>query len=214
MIYDINLIPKNRKKSSGGGQFILALLLISCTVMIGVFGFYLPYRDKDMMNNIIKEQKKEIKNLSEVQHTYTKLLEERDNLIQTNVMLDTLKNTKLDINKVMEDVETRVPEHITVREISLDAGLLTLGGTSPSYTDIASFIVKLREIEGVIEVDFMNAVIEDGVSNSSEDSSKPMNKFAVYVRLDSRDVLTRLIQERADMLSTAVQGVVNNETNE
>lgn len=216
MIYDINLIPKNKKKSSSSSHLILALLSISCIVVLALFGFYFPYQDKNTLKDKIKEQQDEVKDSSEVELTYTNLISERDTLVFSNTMLDSIKSSKFDVVLMMEEVEQRIPETIILKEISLEAGLLTLKGTSPSYTDIASLIVKLREMNGVLDVSFLSATVDEANGGTAaEDSiSEPISEFSVYVRLNTVDILAQFMQDQDALVTETVQEVEQNETNE
>jgi hypothetical protein len=78
--------------------------------------------------------------------------------------------------------------------MNLQAGLLTIDGSTPTYTDVAKFIVKLRGVENVQEVSFMNASTESDSENPNIDGdTEILYNFTVYVRLNNPDAFTALL---------------------
>jgi len=225
MIYDINLIPKVKKKASGEAVFITVSLCFCCTVLLGFFGFYMPMQQKLTLEKQIFAQEKELQSYGNSLETYTTLLNRVDEVSQTDLMLNTLKSSALKMTKFMNDIEKNIPQSIVVKRMSLMNGLLEIEGSSPSYQDVAQYIVNIRNIENVLDVTFMSAtkdetmenvtmdtISEEGSSNVKSDYTKnikgQVHNFSLNVVLDELDVMSLLLGAQAAAIITEGEGAV------
>lgn len=211
MIYDINLIPKAKKNPLSTAYLIAFLIFLASSVLIAVFGFYLPFKEKNSLKDLIKEQEREIASSLEEQNTYATLLDQTAAISQTSISLDYLKENNLKMTKLMKDLENNMPEGILCSEMSLEGGLLIIKGISPTYTEMAAFIVKLRKMENVSQVTFLNAAMEDAADDADEKAA--MYTFEIDVRFSLVDAFTQLQMEQTADLNSTGQEVVQNEAN-
>lgn len=216
-MYDINLIPKVKKKVSGESIFITTALCLCCFAFMGFFGFYLPIQQKLTLSDQIRAQEDELQSYSDTQDTYTLRVNQLNELKRTDIILNTLKTGKLKMTKIMNDIEMNIPQTIILQSMSFNAGLLTIEGTAPSYQDIAEYIVNLRSMENVLSVTFMNAIKEETMGQiiMEEESSEvdtinqeEVHSFTIYVNLFTVDVISDLLsQQVADQ--TGKGGIAN-----
>jgi Tfp pilus assembly protein PilN len=189
-----------------------------------VFGFYLPFQSKNSLNRNLEGLQKELDTYSEVYTTYSDLLSQESKLEQDNLMMDNIENGSFSLTGFLKGLEEDIPENVTISSISLDAGLITIQGNTPSYENIAEFIVKLRKLEDVSNITFLNAVKnEEGQQNPAADAIKDNNteeyQYTLYINLKTQAVPQQLLQqdstvdmeEQESTMDTEEQGVTQDE---
>lgn len=216
MIYDINLIPKSKVKTTGNTNTLLLLSALAAVVLLGILGFYFPFQQKLALENQITEQKSTLLSYSDTEETFTSLQNSLDEINTTNQMMDTIESNNLKITDMLNDIETNMPKNIVIKAMTLDAGMLTIEGISPTYTEVADFIVNLRNIENVGSVSFMSAQQDTSIGQGTsqlDSSTKQLFNFTLYVKYNTEDALAQLIATQAKDVNAAEQEVAPNETN-
>jgi Tfp pilus assembly protein PilN len=179
-------------------------------VLSTVFGFYLPLQERNILSAQVREKEEELQAYSNTQEIYGTLMEQMTALSQTDLILDSIESNNLQMSNIMDNIESNIPEDIMINEMSLESGMITLEGTSLSFTEIASFIVKLRNMESVLEVSFLSAEEDEAsMDEALEDSSLDQSfLFTIYVKLNVSDILSQI-----NVGDGTEEEAVQNETN-
>jgi Tfp pilus assembly protein PilN len=193
MIYDINLIPKNDKKKSGSTTPMLITIGICSLLCFGLFGYYLPISEQWRLKSQIKEQEKQITEYVKTDEQFRKLTKQVCDETEKVAMLAALKSNSFKMSKIMDDIQTNIPKNINVNAITYQDGLLTIEAYSPTYKEIAQFIVNARKIENVQNIKFTSASKED-VDQGKK--SKEMNRFTIYLNLKMQDAYAKLTSKQ------------------
>lgn len=192
MIYDINLLPKRKNKVSGKTLFTIFSFIILGIGVLAFFGIYLPLNMKNQLSDKIKRQQRELQTYTANDVQFIELTEQINNLKQMISALDELKNNRFQGTKILDSIEESIPKNIVVESISLESNLLTLEALSPSYREIAQFVVKAREIEKVLDVKFTNAYLQPDTEEQA--GNKELYRFQIFITLDAQDLITVLEQ--------------------
>lgn len=231
MIYDINLIPKTRKKVSNEAIFVTSALSLCCVAVIIYLGFFLPFQQKSTLSKQISDQENELLSYSDTQEQYFSLINQVEEISRTALTLDSIKSSNLKMTEIINDIESTTPKNIKIKTMSLSGGLLTMEGRASSYQEIAEYIVNLRNVENVQGITFTNATRDEGIGEvaieeatigentlekipeGNTDNVKQFHNFTLYVNLNVTDVLTGLLAEQAADISNAGEETIQNETN-
>jgi Tfp pilus assembly protein PilN len=221
MMYDINLIPKARKRVSGESIFITFALCLCIIAISTYFGFYLPLQQKYSLQKQITTQEMELESYANTQQIYTELSEQVDALNGEDILLNAIKSSDLKMTKLINDISENTPKGITLKSMILGDGKLTLEGLAPSYQEAAQYMVNLRGIENVQEVTILNAVKEENIGEdasqvngtpdtdvSNKKAAKPeeLHSFTLYVSLNMMDILSEFLTDQA-AAETVEEGV-------
>lgn len=210
MVYDINLIPKTRINASQKARFVVISVVLLFAVLLGILGLYLPTRTKLKLIDQIKKQEKELMAYSTVNEEFTTLTATMDDLKRMEGILKQLKDNNLIMTELLADLETCIPNDITIKTLAFDEGMLTLDGSSPDYEKIAQYIVNIRKLNRVINVTFLSAATDQELTEEGTmDDSKILFNFTLYVKLDAIDILPMLAVLEAEGENIAFQEVVD-----
>ncbi|MDF2537650.1 MAG: hypothetical protein K0S76_671 [Herbinix sp.] len=204
MIHDINLIPRVKKKASGELTFITITLVLGLMVLTIFYGFYLPMQQKNSLIAQITEQEAELLNYSGTQHLYLDLLNQVQNINNTDEIINTIKASNIEIAKFMRELEVNIPPKVIIKNMSLTDGILNMEGTAPSYKEIAQYIVNLRNMNSVYKVTLMGA--------KKEEANEATEAFTIYVSLISPEVVSELPAEQSVNDTSTVEEVTSHET--
>ena len=193
MVYDINLLPKNKNNESGGYVFLMALVGILSASILLVFFFLLPLQNRSNLMNQIKEKEEKLDSYAECDLEYTTVTKQLEKLNHLNTNLERLKANKKDIRPLLEAIGASMPEEIVLNDVSYEDGLLTLAGVSDTYNKIAQFMVNLRKLDEVQQVTFTTATKQE--SGISEENNYDFN---VYVRYNYADIIAEIQAEEAN----------------
>jgi len=168
MIYDINLIPKSYRKISREALFVITLGFVCCVALTTFFGIYVPLQEKKELSSLIKEEESELLSFTDMEVEYIHLLNQVDEISNSALTLETIKNSNLKMTQTLHDLEESIPKNIKVKGITLGDGILMIEGSSPTYREISQFIVKIRNMEDVLGVTFTNATAEEKLEDEDE----------------------------------------------
>lgn len=212
MIYDINLISKSKKKASTNIIFVISLLSLFIITLLLFYGLYLPIQQKNKLINKMEEQKEQLLYLTEEEKNYIELKSKIDEISRFDEMLSLIKSSNLKITEIIKSMEENIPSDIMVNSLVLSADMLTIEGKASSYQDIAEYIIKLRKIERVVDVNFINSLKEDNKEDTNTVKIQPY-KFTIYVRLNVSDILSDYLALQDKAASGTGEGVSIDETN-
>ncbi len=197
MIYDINLVPKNKKNASGKINFLMLLIGLFGLVILAVFFFLFPLQQKLSLMKQIQDKEDELAAYSEVQTEYNTLVSEANKQNQILASLDLLKDSRVKMTTLMDDIEGCMPKNVIVKSIALEDGLITIIGSASTYKEMAQFMVNLRKMNGVIAVTFTNATAEEDANETESNHSYSLDQlydFTIYVNYDIKNIIAELQQ--------------------
>lgn len=209
MIYDINLIPRAKKKASNESVLLMTILGICLISVTLYFGVYIPINEKTSLEKQISVQEKELENFKKLEDTYLELLDQKVSIYATIATLDFIQDNKFEMTKIINYLEKEMPKAITLDKITLSGSVLNVEGTANSYREIAQFIIKLRKMDNVTNVTFLSAQAVDNESIQDEQQN-----FTIKVEIVNYDTLDQIINEAQNAGSTiqeeeAVSGEAN-----
>lgn len=205
MIYDINLIPKYKAKSAGGSNTILLVITAAVVIALLLFGYYFPYQEKLQLKNRIDRQEEALKACSDTEASFVSLQNGIEKINATDMMMDTIKSNPLRLTDMLNAIENSIPTDIIIRTMTLEAGMLTIDGTTPDYTKIAAFIVNLRKLEQVLGVTLLSAQTNpSGISENptQDEAAEQTFDFSIYVNYNDTDALAGLLATGEAMVNT------------
>lgn len=186
---DINLIPKRNNIISAQMMFLVLLVSMGSFILMGYYGLYLPLNEKKELNDKIKQSQEELLLYSDVEETYISLLDQINNLNNINTVFELIKSNSLKMTQIFKDFQKNIPKDIVINKISYTNGELLMEGLSPTYKELAQYIVNLRKLDYVLNVGFTSAEYKTPVvdqnngtvaSNGDEDN---MYLFNITVSL-------------------------------
>ncbi len=184
-MHDINLIPQAKRNAADKINSQMLFIGLFCFVVMAVFFFYFPLQEKLNLEKKIRTMEEEISSYANIQSEYITLTEQADRLERMTQDLESLKKNKVKYTEVMDLIEECLPKRISISGMRLDAGLLTLEGTSLTYREISQFMVNLRKQDNVLSVTFKDAAAQDEESTGQD---QPQD-FTIYVNLDVQDII-------------------------
>lgn len=185
---DINLLPKKSRKISFGAVVILLVLGILYVAVATLFGYLIPLRQRDELNRQINQIEKSIESINASEAEYYLLMQTVNMKRYEGEALLALRNNRLDITEFLDNVEASMPVDIYANALNISGGLLNIEGISLDYNDIARFMVKLRELDKVIDTTFTTATLDK--ANEGEKYS-----FNIHSNLEKRDIIEELKKE-------------------
>jgi Tfp pilus assembly protein PilN len=198
MRHDINLIPKRSSVISAKTMFFIILITISGIIITGLYGLYLPLKTKNELKNLIKEKQEELLLYGGVYETFNTLTDQINSIITIKAAFEALKINNLKMTQILQDFQDNIPKNMVIQNISYSNsnGELLMEGLSPTYKEIAQYIVKLRQLDYILDVGFTSAELEKDEMNA--DSSKvtdseadvAMHKFKIIVSLKTSGSIT------------------------
>lgn len=197
MIYDINLVPKNKKNASGKSNFLIVLIGLFTVIILAVFFFLFPLQQKLSLIKQINALENELTAYSEVQTEYSSLVREEDHYNQVLTALDSLKGSRRKVTTLLDEIEGGMPKNAVMKSLNLEDGILTIVSSATSYREMAQFIVKLRSLEGVLDVTFTNATAQEEEYGTAPKQGYLMEQpydFTLYVKYDYTDPIAELMQ--------------------
>lgn len=185
---DINLIPKRNRIISAKMMSLILAISVGGIILMLFYGLLQPLKEKNEMKNIIAQKQEELLLYNSVEDTFITLTEQINKIKTMNSAFETLKSNTLKMTQIFQDFQKNIPEDITIQTISYSNsnGELLMEGVSPTYKNIAQYIVKLRQLDDILGVVFTSAELENPeVSNG--DKGMTMHKFSIKVSLKTNN---------------------------
>lgn len=194
---DINLLPSKVKKISFATLVVIIILALSYITAALVFGLYFPLKEKEDYNIKIKKLQDSIASYNASETEYYSLQQTVNVKRREADALLALKENRLETVKLLNDIEKNIPFVLFLDQLTVSKGKMTLIGTTTDYKEIAKFIVKLRDVDKVIDPTFTTATLEKTQSqlNIGEDEENDvieMYSFDIYSNMEYRDVINDL----------------------
>ncbi len=167
MINDINLIPKGSKKEARKEMLSYAFVYLWLVVVLVFAGYLIPLLQKSQTASRIAEKEYELQKYRDTDESYIQLTNTLADMKDRVAYFELLRNS-LKMSQIFKDMETNIPQGINISNMSLIEGTLNISGDSPSYKEVAQFIVKLRGLDYVNNINFSNAALEDEEENADE----------------------------------------------
>lgn len=195
MIYDINLIPKSKAKSSGGFNAILLTVTAITAIALLLFGYYFPHQQKLHLRNRIENQEKALMASADAEEAFTSLKDRIQEINAADSMMDAIKSNSIRLTDMLSGIENSIPEDVVIQSITMEAGLLTIDGVTPGYTQIAAFIVNLRKQDKVLGVTLLGTRNDTSLANTNpkqDEASGETFEFTLYANYSYADVFDEL----------------------
>lgn len=155
MNHDINLMPK-KSKASMEMFFISSAVLIIIFLGLGYLSFFKLIEKSNLEENI-RNMEDELLSMAGVEERYNELTEEWEYLNRIDMTFRQIKDGKLMITGVFDEIEQCMSENITITTLSISNRSININGTSSNNKEIAQFIVNLRNLDSVSDVQFNNS---------------------------------------------------------
>lgn len=181
---DINLVPKSEKDTSSVTILTYLVVIMVLALFGGIFGVYIPLQKKNSLNSKISLLESEIELNNDIDIRLSEISSEVDRVSYLNDALDNLKNKDTKTSQIIKDLEQILSTDIKVKIFSIEEGVLTLEGSTPMYKNVAQSMVKIRELDYVID------------ANLDEIRAYPK----LEVREDSHHFILNIILERNEIL--------------
>ncbi|MGB8453810.1 MAG: PilN domain-containing protein [Anaerocolumna sp.] len=190
MMNDINLIPKSGKNASKETIIISTVAYVCLFIVIVFLGYFIPLHQKNQIKREIVQKEAELLKYADTEETYQNLTNTISEMQNKITYFDTLKSS-LKMSKILGDLEGNIPSSINIVNMSLAEGILTINGVSPSYKEVARYMVKLRALDYVKAVSFSSAVLED------DEESKELYDFNINIILNMPEIVLKPLDETA-----------------
>lgn len=142
---DINLIFK-RKTKTYSNKRILAVVLLIALVAGGMYaGIALPLGAKQVIKLEVAELDSKLSSSTQTQQELTQKAEEKARLSLQYTELNALKESKNDVSRYFDAVETSLPSDANASNISISRNIMSICGYAPNDDVIAAFCLRLRE---------------------------------------------------------------------
>ncbi len=181
MINDINLIPKSSKSESKKTILTMAVMYLCFALVVVFLGYFVPLQQRSSIKSKIAQKEEDLKKYANMNETYNNVSDTISELQDQIIYFEALKNS-LKMSKIFDGLEENIPSNVYISDMSMAEGILTLTGVSPSYKEVARYMVKLRGLEYVNDVSFSNAVLEDEETGSN--AGKELYDFVINVNLN------------------------------
>jgi type IV pilus assembly protein PilN len=203
MINDINLIPKSNKKASRATILINTAVYLCFAIVIAFLGYYIPVLHRSQIENQIAQKEYDLQQYADTETTFndlTKTIHEIQNKI---TYFDSLKSS-LKMSQIFNDLEKNIPRDVIITSLSLNEGTLAVNGVSPSYKEIAQYMVKIRGLDYVNGVSLSNADME-------EESAKEAFDFTLNANLNMPELVLNTEEDPATEPAADTNDSSNNE---
>lgn len=152
MIYDINLLVKRKSKVTKSTILLITILSVLCVTVIAIYGVIYPLNKVSNLKAEIEDKKTELASYTYNEAIYYQVQQELEETRNTLSSLNNLKENEFKSIWLFETIEDIIPVDVKIYELNYGQGLLSMKGISPTYKNIAQFIVKASEVDGMSNV--------------------------------------------------------------
>ncbi|NLJ41901.1 MAG: PilN domain-containing protein [Clostridiales bacterium] len=189
MKYDLNLLPTKDRRGLGPKRFLYFLAILILVLLFGYYGIYFPYATKGTLEKRFQAMENDVNTLRIKAERYTAASEELiENTDRIAVLQEAMKGQPR-FSDLFATLEKTIPKDIIIKELRADAESVTLLGQAPNYTDVAQFIVRLRNEDYPVKVNFSGAQMHEG-SQLADIPDGKMHEFTIHIisKLDEEDI--------------------------
>lgn len=161
MIYDINLLVKRKSKVTKSTILLITILSVLCVTVIAIYGVIYPLNKVSNLKAEIEDKKTELASYTYNEAIYYQVQQELEETRNTLSFLNNLKENKFKSIWLFETIEDIIPVDVKIYELNYGQGLLSMKGISPTYKNIAQFIVKASEVDGMSNVKTTQVMIDN-----------------------------------------------------
>lgn len=161
MIYDINLLVKRKSKVTKSTILLITILSVLCVTVIAIYGVIYPLNKVSNLKAEIEDKKTELASYTYNEAIYYQVQQELEETRNTLSSLNNLKENKFKSIWLFETIEDIIPVDVKIYELNYGQGLLSMKGISPTYKNIAQFIVKASEVDGMSNVKTTQVMIDN-----------------------------------------------------
>ena len=161
MIYDINLLVKRKSKVTKSTILLITILSVLCVTVIAIYGVIYPLNKVSNLKAEIEDKKTELASYTYNEAIYYQVQQELEETRNTLSSLNNLKENEFKSIWLFETIEDIIPVDVKIYELNYGQGLLSMKGNSPTYKNIAQFIVKASEVDGMSNVKTTQVMIDN-----------------------------------------------------
>lgn len=161
MIYDINLLVKRKSKVTKSTILLITILSVLCVTVIAIYGVIYPLNKVSNLKAEIEDKKTELASYTYNEAIYYQVQQELEETRNTLSSLNNLKENEFKSIWLFETIEDIIPVDVKIYELNYGQGLLSMKGISPTYKNIAQFIVKASEVDGMSNVKTTQVMIDN-----------------------------------------------------
>ena len=198
MVYDINLVPKNKRNEADRIGFYMVLIGILCAVVLLIFFYINPSQKKLSLVAVIQKKEDTLAEYTKIEEEFTTLTASVYKVNHTITVLKKLQESKTETSKWMDDFEQSMPPKVIITSLVSQDEIFAITGTCSTYREIAQFMVNLRAIDGVASVTLANAAKQE--ETISENTVVSNYEFLINVKYIQIDIISDLQAEEAAAL--------------
>jgi hypothetical protein len=211
-------MSKRNRIISAKMLFLIIIFSLSGSILMGFCGLYLPLKEKNDLKKRIGQKQEELSSYGSVEDRYIALSAQFSKITAINSAFKALKSNNLKMTQIFQDLQENIPGDIIIQNISYSnmKGELTIDGLSRNYKNIAQYIVKLRQLDYILDVGFTSVVLEspEAETNTVTDAGTdivtesgngnkdmPMQKFSIKISLKNKNSSITVTNLQEDTIS-------------
>lgn len=192
---DLNLLPKKKSNISTKSVAIISILGIIVLGLVGYFLVYVPNAEKNRISKEIEEKQEELDKYKGLDEELTQLNAEISELNKIISMVDGISSEYVEMTEKLKNIVDAIPVEVFLKNISYSADTIQMDGEGPDYTDIARFMVNLRNIKDVDKVSLSSV---NHFQEEDEDDNE-ITKYTFNLTINYGDIIEEEIDEAEDV---------------
>lgn len=169
---DLNLLPKKQSNISAKNLVILSVISIIVLGLVGYFFVYIPNEEKNRISKEIEEKQEELAKYEGLDEELAQLNIEIAGLKSMLEAVGGITSEYVKMTEKLEAIEEAIPVDIILKNISYTTDTINMSGEGLDYTDIARFMVSLRNIEDVEKVTLSTVNYTEEQEEDNEETIK------------------------------------------
>lgn len=174
---DINLMPVNANSERIARSGTVVLFVLLGLLALAAVVIYLPLTQLNALQDKANAADNEVLSKAAVEMEFNNTIAQRNSLLDMLTNLENIKTSALHPSDIVDMLSVACPESITLTNIMITNGELTVSGKAPSDTDIAQFIVNLRTQPKTFGASLV------GVKQDPDNAATQRRLFDITVRL-------------------------------
>lgn len=176
---DINLLPI--KKNVITKELLTLIIVISALIIVcvGYFFVFIPNSQKASVLRDIDDKENELKFYQDIEMEYSRLITEQVELQELLASMDVVGNAEVLLSDILYNIDAAVPVGVMLSDMEYKEGVMVFLGRTRGMVRISQFLVKLRQMENVSQVNLQSIsyVSPDELHSSKEqDMADPDDK--------------------------------------
>lgn len=159
---DINLIPQELKdnkikKKQQIRNIFFGIIIIFIVSLLIIF----PVAYESKLNNDLKTLNDNLNSLKSTSNLNLDIKNAINYLNQKQSIIKNVESKRIDMAGILSDVALNVPDRVSISSIKYDRNLLEISGDGYINTDVANFMLNLRRLKYVEDVELISVQASD-----------------------------------------------------